>query len=386
MGLRVPVAPDVLGWALERATDREGIEAAFPKIDEWLSGDRHPTMRQLEQFASRTGVPFGYLLLDSPPALKLPVPDFREGYDGERLGEPSPELLAVIHQSIRRQDWYRDYARDNDLPAVEVVRAGERMGAAEAAADMRARLGYEVHQRRGNWNAQRKYLLNAFEGLGGLTVVTSMVGNNTHRPLDPEEFRGFSLIDDLAPLVFVNARQTLNGQIFTLAHEFAHVWRGVGGVSLEDPEWEPQNDVEQWCNAAASEFLVPRGDLIERFASLDHLQLTDQLERLASDYRCGTLVVLQAVRRAGLRHFDDFSAVYNAERERLKALAEDQESGGGGGQFLYSQPYRIGERLSRALIDDALNGRTPLADAVRLMSLKSISNFDKYADYLGGGA
>lgn len=60
--------------------------------------------------------------------------------------------------------------------------------------------------------------MRAFEDLGGLTVATSMVENNTHRLLDPEEFRGFTLVDGLAPLVFVNTRQTLNGQLFTLAH------------------------------------------------------------------------------------------------------------------------------------------------------------------------
>lgn len=62
------------------------------------------------------------------------------------------------------------------------------------------------------------------DGLG--TVATSIVDNNTHRLLDPDEFRGFALVDDIAPLVFVNTQQTLIGQIFTLAHEYAQVWRG----------------------------------------------------------------------------------------------------------------------------------------------------------------
>ena len=62
-----------------------------------------------------------------------------------------------------------------------------------------------------------------------------MVDNNTRRPLDENEFRGFTLVDDIAPLVFVNSHQTLNGQIFTLAHEFAH----VGGEEARDREREP---------------------------------------------------------------------------------------------------------------------------------------------------
>jgi Zn-dependent peptidase ImmA (M78 family) len=339
-------------------------------------------VKQLTSFASRTGTPFGYLLLARPPDLELPVPDFREGYEGADLGDPSPDLLAVVHQSIRRQDWYRDYAIENGLPEVEVVGRAEDMNPAEAAADMREVLRFDVADRRGSWNDQRRYLLRAFEGIGGLTVATSMVENNTHRMLDPDEFRGFSLVDRQAPLVFVNTRQTINGQIFTLAHEFAHIWRGIGGVSLEDLRWEPQNAVERWCNEVASAFLVPPDDLRQRYPGVSRLPLVDQLERLARAYKCGTLVVLQAINRAGLRHFGDFGATYDAERDRLRALAEEKDEAGSG-QFLYNQPYRIGERLSRALIDDALGGRTPLAEAVRLMSLKSITNFDNYARYLG---
>lgn len=217
MPVRVPVSPDVMGWALDRARDPDAITDAMPKVLEWMAGESQPTVKQLASFAARTGTPFGYLLLQRPPDLELPVPDFREGFGGTRLGDPSPDLLAVVHQSIRRQDWYRDYAIDNDLPEVDAVGSAERATPADAAADMRHMLGFEVGQRRGSWNDQRKYLLRAFEELGGLTVATSMVENNTHRPLDADEFRGFSLVDRLAPLVFVNTKQTLNGQIFTLA-------------------------------------------------------------------------------------------------------------------------------------------------------------------------
>lgn len=147
MTVRVHVEPRVLHWAVERAADPDGIVTTFPKIDEWIAGDRQPTLRQLRQFAARTGVPFGYMLLETPPDLELPVTDFREGAGG-RVGPPSPELLAVLHLSIRRQDWYRDYAIDNDLPEVAEVGSGHGQEPTQVAADMRGRLGFEVDSRR----------------------------------------------------------------------------------------------------------------------------------------------------------------------------------------------------------------------------------------------
>lgn len=179
----------------------------------------------------------------------------------------------------------------------------------------------------------------------------------------------------------MNTRQTLNGQLFTLAHEYAHIWLGRGGISLEDPQWEPQGDVERWCNAVASEFLVPREVLEAHYPNVEDFDLTDQLERLAPVFKCGTLVILQAVHRYDLRTFQDFDADYEREKARLQALAADRP--GNGGDHYANQPFRIGERFSKAIISDALSGRTPLSDAIRLTSLKSLSSLDTYAERLG---
>lgn len=380
MVVRVPVAPAVVQWAMDRSgLPEERIEKDFG-VSEWLSQAKDPTLKQLESFASRTGIPFGFLLLPDPPRFALPVPDFRAGFGGS-IKEPSADLAAVLDQSLRRQDWYREFAGENHLDPVGVVAEAARQSASEAAASMRRRLTFEVHHRRGTWRDTRKHLLGAFEDLGGLTVATSMVGNNTRRLLNSDEFRGFALIDPLAPLVFVNTNQTLNGQIFTLAHELAHVWRGESGIGNEEPAFDTASPVEKWCNAAASEFLVPGADLIPRFAELKGLPLVRQLEELAAVYRCGTLVILQAIRRLGLREFADFPQEYVAEEARLRALAQAREVRGG--DHYNNQPFRVGERLSRAVISDALEGRTTFTEAMSLMSMRTVATFDEYARRLG---
>jgi Zn-dependent peptidase ImmA (M78 family) len=385
MATHVPLSPSVLLWALDRGgRSVPEARARFKRLDAWLDpgSSAGPTPSQLEQFATFTGVPFGYLLLPQPPDLSLPIADFREGQTGGRAA-PSIELLAVLYQSIRRQQWYRMYAIENSLPPVQVVGAGRNRAPTDVATEMRDRLNFGVDQRSGSWSDTRRYLLAAFEDLGGLTVTTSMVENNTHRPLDPDEFRGFSLVDDIAPLVFVNATQTLNGQIFTLAHEFAHIWRGTSGISAEDPRRDPETEVEAWCNAAASEFLVPQADLVRRYDSAARRErLPERLDHLAGIYRCGTLVVLQAIRRAQLENFADFTSVYDNEVDRLQRLSEARGRSGGGDHYL-NQPYRVGDRLSRAVIADAIEGRTTLTEALGLMSMKSLKTFDEYARRLG---
>jgi len=380
MTVRVPVAPSVLNWALAVSSTPAEVVRERLKVDDWINGRRRPTANQLRQFASATGVPFGYLLLENPPEWTLPVPDFREGFAGERE-TPSANLLAVIGQSLRRQAWYRDYAVYHGLPPVDVVGSAGAQSPREVAASLRRHLNFEVSDRRGSWNDTRKSLLRGFEDIGGLTVATSMVGNNTTRLLDPDEFRGFALSDELAPLIFVNTVQTLNGQIFTIAHELAHIWKGQSGISNEDPRYAAQSEIERWCNAVASEVLVPQDDLARRYEAVRDLELTDQLERLANVYKCGTLVVLHAVRRGGLRQFEDFDTAYDAELRRLMELQQDRPSSGG--DHYRNQPFRVGERLSRALIADSFEGRTSLSEAMSLMSVKSLSTFEEYARRLG---
>ncbi|RJU00836.1 ImmA/IrrE family metallo-endopeptidase [Arthrobacter frigidicola] len=379
--IRVDVSPDILRWVRDLSFHGDRDLAAFPKFDAWVERRAKPTLNELTRLAKTAGVPFGYMFLQDPPAWELPIPDFRDGF-APGSTKPSPDLMAVLNQSLTRQDWYRDYAQRHGLPEVAVVGSARERDAAGTAADIRTALAFELSQRTGTWSDTRKYLLRAFERLGGLTIATSMVANNTKRPLNPAEFRGFALPDSLAPLVFVNTKQTLNGQIFTLVHEFAHIWRGKAGIGNEGPDRDGQYDIEKWCNQVASQVLVPEEELASHWASVRTLPIPDALDKLARVYRCGTLVVLQALRRYGLEAFSDFQLVYENEERRLKRLA-DKEKPSDGGDHYYNQPYRVGDRLSRAIIGDTVEGSTTYAEGMKLMSMRSAMNFDEYARRLG---
>lgn len=382
MTVRVPVAPAVLGWALDVGrADPDAVREKYA-VDAWIAGERQPTLKQLQDFAGTTGVGFGYLLLPKPPEWELPIPDFREGFDGRR--PPSADLIAVISLAESRQEWYRDYAIGMGVTDLDFVGSARDLDPDHAAAVIRHALAFEVDERPGSTTDVRKALLQGFEDLGGLTTVTSMVGNATNRLLDPDEFRGFALVDPIAPLVFVNANQTLNGQIFTLVHEFAHVWRGASGIGDADPGRDGTSDVERWCNAVASEILVPSEILAAEYAAVGDRDLSAMLDKLARRFVCGTLVVLQALHRSGIRVFTNFDDIYAAEVERLRGIQEARDEPSGG-NYYNNQPFRIGERLSRAIVSSTLEGRTTIEEAMRLMSMRSLSTFDEYARQVVAG-
>ena len=72
------VRPEILRWAFQRAgySEEKAVEA-FPRLQDWLSGEKKPTISQLQNFASKFFVPFGYLFLQQIPAETISFPMFR---------------------------------------------------------------------------------------------------------------------------------------------------------------------------------------------------------------------------------------------------------------------------------------------------------------------
>ncbi|WP_185711370.1 ImmA/IrrE family metallo-endopeptidase [Arachnia propionica] len=181
--------------------------------------------------------------------------------------------------------------------------------------------------------------------------------------------------------MFVNANQTSNGQLFTLAHEFAHVWRGSSGIGNEqEPDVKGGGPVEQWCNQVAAEFLVPSKDLEKVWVEYRDLPLRELLDRLTGRYRCGTVVVLLAIHRLGLTRFTDIDAEYRRELDWL--ASRERTASKEGGNYCQGLPLKIGERFSKALVQDTLEGRTEFAQALRLLSMNRTATFDRYAEHL----
>ena len=370
--MRVDVRPEMYGWALDRAgLDRETAAERFPGLGDWESGDRRPTFKQLEAFAARTYTPIGFFFLPVPPEEELPIPDFRT--IGDRpVGRPSANLLDTIYQCQQRQDWYREHALRNGFDSVEVVGSLTTASPiAIAARTMTDALDFAVGSRGSSWSEALARLRDCAEALGVLVMISGIVGSNTHRKLDPREFRGFALVDDRAPVVFVNGADTKAAQTFTLAHELAHIWLAESALSDVDLQGRPTRDVERWCNQVAAELLVPLARL--RLEFHPNADRTPELDRLARLFRCSTLVVLRRLHEAGYLDWLDFRAAYAGELERVMDLVGD------GGNYYYAQPVRVSKLFARSVIASTLEGQTLYADAFRMLGFKKVATFEGLA-------
>jgi Zn-dependent peptidase ImmA (M78 family) len=378
--LRVAVAPKMLRWAIKRSrVDRADLEQRFPHLGAWIQKESQPTLKQLERFARATYTPVGLLLQSEPIDDELPIPDFRT-VANQDVGKPSPNLLETIFHCQVRQDWYRDYALASGtrpLPFVGALKVGSDVR--RAAERIRDALGFDLEERRKarSWTDANRLFVAQAEGLGILVMVSGIVGSNTHRTLDPEEFRGFALVDPVAPLVFVNGADTVAARMFTLAHELAHIWAGETALSDAFVAQAPKQSVELWCNQVAAELLVPLASLAATFDR--SAALGDELSRLAVRFKVSTLVVLRRVLDAGLIAKGAYWEAFEHELARLEALKTDSK----GGSFYRTQPARLSRRFTTALIADTIEGNTLFRDAYRMLGISKESTFRELGAQLG---
>jgi len=232
------------------------------------------------------------------------------------------------------------------------------------------------------WTQALSRFIDQVEQTGILVMVNGVVGNNTHRPLDPEEFRGFALTDDLAPLIFINGTDTLSGKTFTLAHELAHIWLGESGISDARLDAFPEEKVERWCNQVAAEMLVPMDELENRYDSEN--ELFQELNRLARIFKVSTLVILRRLFDAEFLDWDTYQQVYAEKLERLLTY-ERPATEEGGGNFYRNLSRRVSKRFALALISSTLEGQTLFRDAYALLGVSKGETFRNFAQELGVG-
>jgi len=378
---RVAINEDVLLWAIDRAgLTPDGLQSKFPKIRKWVDGQSQPTRRQLESLAKATLTPLGFFFLSKPPELRLPIPHFRTLGD-KTPSTPSPDLIDTIQLMQRRQEWMREFLiEEGQEPSPIAWSSQPDASPVSVAYHIRHALkldeGWAAQQR--TWEEALRVLRKTMEDAGIIVIVNGVVGNNTHRKLNPVEFRGFVLVDKYAPLVFVNGVDAKAAQMFTLAHELAHVFFG-SSAAFDLREMQPADDpIEQACNQVAAEFLVPERELRQVWPSVKNDP--EPFQTIARQFKVSTLVAarrlmdLQLIQKEVF--FDFYRAYQKDERERRAAAPPSK-----GGDFHLIQNLRVGRRFASAVARAAIEGKLPYSEAYRLTGLYG-KTFDSYVNSL----
>ena len=374
MSTRVAVSEPVLSWALRRS-ERTFEEALtrFPKLGDWMGGNAQPTLHDLEKFAAFTHTSLGALIMPEPPDETLPIADMRTR-ESAAIERPSGNLLDTIDRYQQFQDWYHNYAREQGAEKLSFLGTASVKDSPRAVARrVRSLLDFN-HMSATGTQEWRRDIVAALEGAGVLVMRSGVVGANSTRKLSTREFRGFSLYDDIAPLIFVNvADEPYCAQNFTLLHEFAHLLLGHSALSGGDRALGGTGE-EAWCNRVAACVLLPD----EALKAFGEATTVPDYRAAARRFGVSAEVVLHRLYGVGRIGEEQYAALL----EKVRADYSGDKRSSGGGNYYNTLTARLGRSFATAIVTSTLEGRTGFTESFRMIGTHKREVFDKLARHL----
>lgn len=364
--VRVEIEPDILLWALKKSGKEDLVVSKFDKFDSWVSGSVQPTFKQLEKFAEFTSTPLGFLFLKTPPIEKEILPDFRT-VDDLIQADIDPDVVQIIDTMKIRQDFMKDYFIDNgyeNLPFVGACNLGEDRPVMDLLDNI---LQLDKHWQRKCSNVQEaiNLLVSKLEN-NRITIQFNSV-NKSNRKLDVGVFRGFILVDSIAPLIFVNGADSKAAQVFTIIHELVHLIIGESGLISADPsKIKSKNAEEKFCNSVAAKFLCPEEEFIADWHT--HLGDGNVYETLANIFKVSPIVIGRRAVELKLINIREFKEFYDEYLDFLSKVMNKKS--GGTPTFYILQKSRLQSLFPRAIKYQLENNNLLFKDASRLTGFK----------------
>ncbi len=355
---------NILKEILQRIPEKDlQLKKKFPKYEKWLEGEDYPTYNQLVELSEIFNIPFGYFFLEKLPERKYPIPHYRTNQNGDF--NPSSELLDTILFAQKIQEWAKDILLEwgqEKLPFCGKYKDNYNI---ELVIEELKRI-FEIKNnwasRKSTWTEALNYLIEKAEEKGIIVLRNGVVGNNTHRKLIVDEFRGFVLYDEIAPVIFINNNDAISAKIFTIIHEIVHILIGQSASFDLGNFQSANNEIEQFCDKCTAEFLVPAEEIKNIYTQKTNL------EELAKHFKVSQIVILRRLLDTSLITKQEFI-------EKLKDLYEKEKRipQGSGGDFYHTIPHRLSKRFLYILNNAVKNNTIQFRDALRITNLSAKS-------------
>ena len=385
-GVSVNIKPEIIKWILHVIQFEDVTDATIEILNKWQAGEKIPTFNQIEDMSRKTNIPFGYFFLDKPPIEKYSIVDYRT-INSVNITEPSRELMEIVDLMTDIQEWMVEYVIENGQEELEYVGSIENTTNIQVAVnDIRKRLEIDI-----DWYANTKNIGEAFrflkkkiENVNVLVMISGIVGNNTHRKLNIDEFRAFTLVNKYVPLIFINSCDSETGKIFSIVHELVHVW--IGENSFYNVPMDVNNishRTEQYCNSVEAELLIPTEKFLEKWEENNKEEI-DKIDTIAKSFRCSKYVVVRkALDNKKINQSTYEQIVTKLRKEFIEWKKKHKENKSIGGDYYRNLASKIDKRFIMALARSASEGKVQYTEVYRLTNTNR-KTFEKLLDEMGG--
>ena len=373
MATRLKISPETLLWATERSgLSIDSLYDIYPKAVDWIKEESEPTVKQLESFAKKIHVPFGFLFLNRPPAEELPITFYRS--NGEVVNNPPLIIKDLVNQIKFKQEWLSDYLAESnydELNFIGSLKNFEKIKTNDAADTIRKALNLSrTWYKEIRKSIVFRFWIDKLEANRIFVISTGFVGNN-RRSVEVEVCKGFTLVDNFCPFIYINTNNLGGGRIFTLIHELIHIFVGNSiGIGYE-PIHPSSQPLEKFCDSVAAEILVP-SSFFENDWKGSEGTFREKISKLANQYHVSKLVIAKKALDSNFIEQSDFWSFYN----HYTSVPFKKSSGG---DYWNSKPYEVSRKFY-SFVDSALKqGKILPSNAYKLTNMKAntYENFKK---------
>ena len=375
------IQPAVMQWARESVgLTVEDVAARLAKrpddIANWESGADAPTYVQLERLAYEVYKrPLAIFFLPEPPQEQRPQSEFRTlpAFELDNLASDTFLHIRKAHAYQIALAELFDGQNPAERKMWHACPLNLSHSPSDAAVAIRRELGITVEEQAkwGDAEDALRHWRQAIE-LHGVFVFKNS--------FKQKEISGFCLRDDEFPLIYLNNGTTKTRQIFSLLHELAHLLFNVNGLSKFNQNYVTQlplheRKIEVFCNAVASEVLIPSADFNKRVAELPS-EMTDApdgvFSKLARRYGVS--------REAILRRFLDLGRVDQRfyEEKAEEWTGQLKKSKGGGDWYATTGTY-ISDRMLTEVFGRYYRNQVSAAQAAEYLGVapKNLSGLEE---------
>ncbi|MBP6334524.1 MAG: ImmA/IrrE family metallo-endopeptidase [Bacteroidia bacterium] len=386
MATKVKVNREILKWArtsakvsLDKASKTISKTCTADRIKEWESpeGKDAPTISQLKKLARLYRRPVDIFNLPYIPKEFPKLKDFRK--DKDELGTG---VIFMMREIQEKQDWLHNFYvknKTNKLPFVS--RFNIKHDPEVVAKDIRKTLGINIKD---NSLKPLKYWIDKIESKRIFVTLSSNF--HTRLKLDSDNFKGFVIADSFAPFIFLNSDDWDHGQLFTLAHELAHIWIGVSGISNETGligNLAGLHPVEKFCNEVALKILMPEEDL-KLFIPENVEVLFKHISKAGRKLGLSNKDVSIRAAQLGLLPESKLKEYVKTSDELWKDFLYKESrkpKSSGGPNYYIMQLRRNSKAFANVIMDSYKRGRLNGSDASRLLNVRE-ANFGKFETYI----
>ena len=282
------------------------------------------------------------------------------------------------------QEWMKAYRQDLGFDKLPIVGCMKGIQDVDAIVN-RIRRDLEF---KNTWyencidvRAAFNYIRKQLEVCGVVVMMNGIVGKNTHRVLDVDEFRAFAMANDWAPLIFINTADSNSGRLFSILHEAAHIWLGRDDLFNDrQSQISGVSDIEVICNAVAGELIVPKNVFLNKWDMYD-IDIFKKITELAKYFRCGEIVIARKAIDCKKIIQNIYNQVTKTAIENYKQMKENKQTSGG--NYYNTMGSRLDGCFIRALCESINMGRTTYTEAYRLTNTNR-KTFSEVAQRLEG--